>query len=382
MSGYVSIDNLYAGLSQVADFITSFLSMSIPQVGGSSLSSRTSVCVLEGLTARSKVQLAALVPACVGVAMAGFVGAVSLHQRCHRRRQQHASRQATHHGYENAESEATPVFQVHTVYGSESSPLVSEATDAHHSNAASMSVRSRLIAAAVNFGLTAYSAFVAIVVQLLHCVSVPGARESRLFIQGSVVCDLRGWQAGYVVALCLLSLVPFALPIVTHWSLREGSMLSQPSKDARIGVARALCSAYAPTHASWECVLMLHRLALALLYTFANSIPAIQTSLCALVTICALALHVFCAPMRGSASQPFQTTLLLCLLIVTVSKDFESSVLELASATSSDRATAYFAVLTLVFGYVVPLAGAAFCYWRVLKRAAVGACRKLACRAV
>ncbi len=107
---------------------------------------------------------------------------------------------------------------------------------------------------------------------------------------------------------------------------------------------------------------MVHRLALALLYTFATSLPVIQTGLCVLVTTAALLLHVFCQPMRGTASQPYQAVLLMCLLLVTVSKYFEASVLEVASPISSSRATDYCAIITLLFGYAVPLTGVIVCF--------------------
>ncbi len=124
---------------------------------------------------------------------------------------------------------------------------------------------------------------------------------------------------------------------------------------------------------------MVHRLALALLYAFGTSLPVIQTSLFALVSFGALALHVFQQPMRGTETQPFQTALLMCLLLVTVSKDFEASVLEVASPISSNSSTDYLSIITLLFGYVVPLVGVIVCYRVIIRQKVLEVCS--CCRA-
>ena len=112
---------------------------------------------------------------------------------------------------------------------------------------------------------------------------------------------------------------------------------------------------------------MVHRLALALLYTFGTSLPVIQTSQFALVSIGAQLLHVFCQPMRGTEAQPYQAGLLMCLLLVTMSKIFEASTLQLASSQSDAQSTDYLSIITLLFGYVVPLAGVIVCFRNVIK---------------
>jgi hypothetical protein len=112
---------------------------------------------------------------------------------------------------------------------------------------------------------------------------------------------------------------------------------------------------------------MEHRLALALLYMFASSTPVIQTGLCALVTVCALLMHVFAQPMRGTDSQAYQTVLLVCLLMVCMSKYFEASLLQVASPVTDTGSTDYAAVMTLMFGYVGPLVGVIVCYRRDIR---------------
>ncbi len=61
---------------------------------------------------------------------------------------------------------------------------------ARAADATSMPMRARCIAAAANFGLTAYSTLTTCAVRMLHCVEVPGslAHPLRLFLQGSLEC--------------------------------------------------------------------------------------------------------------------------------------------------------------------------------------------------
>ena len=179
------MDNLSAGLAQAASAIASFLSLRIPQATScSSASSSGGVCVSETLTAVSKVQLGAVVPFAVAGAMVIILAASRLWSRCRASKQLQPVDTAGNDPLQTAlliDGDAT-IDVVNT----------SVSIQAHHSEASSMSYRSRLIAAGVNFGLTVYSAFVTVVVQMLHCVAVPGAASSHLFIQGFVTCDLSG----------------------------------------------------------------------------------------------------------------------------------------------------------------------------------------------
>lgn len=371
MTSYVSIDNLSAGLSQVAGAIASVLSMRIPQSGSSSSSTSGGICVMETLSAVSKVQLSAMVPFAVAGAMLIILMCTHLWSRWRSSRPLTALRTDSISSLHSALLDRTEDREAIDVAVS---------IQAHHSDASTMSYRSRLIAAGVNFGLTAYSAFVTVVVQMLHCVSTPSQHgaSSRLFIQGTVSCDLGGWQVGYVIGLALLVVVPLGLILLSRWSLRIKTTSSGSLKDdARLGVARALYAPYVSEHAHyWESVLMTHRFALALLFTFATSMPVIQSGLRALITSLMLLLHVYNQPMRGTDSQMYQTVLLVCLLLVTMSKDFESSLLQVASPLSDTSATDYAAVITLLFGYVVPLVGVLVCFREDIR----GAVRKLCSR--
>jgi hypothetical protein len=140
-----------------------------------------------------------------------------------------------------------------------------------------ISKRARLVAAAVNFGLTAYATLTVACVKLLHCVQVPGVPShssvttvvSRRFIHGTASCDYTGWQG---VALAVVVLLAVAMVGVF-----AGAVLSRRSPSAqepehgwrqsvRRGVRLALVDMYHGRHGRfcWETVLMLQRLVRAL----------------------------------------------------------------------------------------------------------------------
>ena len=93
----------------------------------------------------------------------------------------------------------------------------------HTSRLPILPLRARVIAASFNLLLTVYSTFIAAIVKLLHCVSVPGqASGSFLFIQGGLTCEYLGWQLPFVVLLAALVAVPLLLPLLSRWSLKGG----------------------------------------------------------------------------------------------------------------------------------------------------------------
>jgi hypothetical protein len=139
--------------------------------------------------------------------------------------------------------------------------------------------RPKVVAAAVNFGLSAYATLTTAVFKLLHCVRVPGTppHQRRLFIQGSVTCDYAGWQLPLVMVVVVLTATPLLLPWVAAWSRRKprhtprdaskggeggrrGCCAGQVVADLRVGVRRALVETYTPGLFWWEAVLMAQRL--------------------------------------------------------------------------------------------------------------------------
>ena len=79
------------------------------------------------------------------------------------------------------------------------------------SDATVLSHRARCIAATMNFGLTVYSTVTVAVVQVLHCVVLPGASDASaryLFLHGGTVCGYGGWQLPLVLCLVVLARVP------------------------------------------------------------------------------------------------------------------------------------------------------------------------------
>jgi hypothetical protein len=66
----------------------------------------------------------------------------------------------------------------------------------------------------------------------------------------------------------------------------------------------------------WECVLMVQRLLLALLFTFGSSDATLRTVVSSLLCALYLALHVVVQPLRLQRTNALQTALLLCLFVV------------------------------------------------------------------
>ncbi len=94
--------------------------------------------------------------------------------------------------------------------------------------------RTKLVTAAVNFGLTAYATLTVAAVKMLHCVWVPGTPldQRRLFVRGSVVCSYSGWQAPYILLVALLvaipALLPFAGGLVASWCAMAACLTKTP----------------------------------------------------------------------------------------------------------------------------------------------------------
>jgi hypothetical protein len=160
----------------------------------------------------------------------------------------------------------------------------------------SVSRRTKIVTAAANFGLTAYSSLIITTVKMLHCVETPNplsaTSSQRLFIRGTWECNLVGWQAPFVILLILLGVAPLVLARVAAWSRRPcgqslpgTGVLEQPdsfagyhpvgptpatqagyelwcrvSHDARLGVRQALVESYVDERYWWESALMGQRL--------------------------------------------------------------------------------------------------------------------------
>ena len=101
----------------------------------------------------------------------------------------------------------------------------------------SSTLRSRFIAAGVNFGLTVHATLTVAVVKLLHCVAVPGdSAGMRLLVHASVRCAYGGWQAPLLLVLVLLLLAPAAVIAGAVWAAGQGV---QVADTPRLGVSRA-----------------------------------------------------------------------------------------------------------------------------------------------
>lgn len=229
-------------------------------------------------------------------------------------------------------------------------------------------LRSKYIAAGLNFFLSVYSSFLVTVVAMLHCVDVPG-RPRALFIHGSLECDYTGWQLPFVIAAVLLAAVPVVIPLLTSWAVShqhkhhlviqsDGYASVQTNSwkdDFCVGVILAFVTPYDSSMSWWEAVMVLHRLGLAFLYTFASSLAAIQSLLSILMCVTFLTLHLYRQPFRRPDSQALQTIFLFCLTVVSVMRNVSSSILDTAATGSERPLTVDFCEgVTLLFEYIIP----------------------------
>lgn len=238
-------------------------------------------------------------------------------------------------------------------------------------------MRPKYIAATLNWFLTVYSSLLVTAVAMLHCVHLPGRSQDVkfMFIDGSVVCNYIAWpQSIHVLAAGVLVASPFLVFLASSWAVQHiASQQLQASRgiipdrahalkrDVCEGVRSAFVAPYDSSMPWWESVMMVHRLALAFLCTFASESPAIQSLVSTLVCILFLVLHVYRQPLRQPASQALQSVLLLCLSIVSLVKDFWSSGLQYAVPLNPGTIPATIAstntfceVVTLLSEYLIP----------------------------
>ena len=125
--------------------------------------------------------------------------------------------------------------------------------------------------------------------------------------------------------------------------------------DVRCVFRRALLGVYVPSLYYWEAVIMVQRLSLAMIYTFASTVPIFQTTLCTLLCVVVLALHLSFAPMRDRNNHRFQAVLEFCLTVVALSRMLAACRIQLAVTWNDSAADALLNGLTVCFGYVVPI---------------------------
>ena len=318
------------------------------------------VCIDEGFSAVRRAQLEGVFPLAVVAGMLALVlGRWAVNAVAHRiartRRRRVPKARSIEFAMGSDHDHTAALLHV----DKPAAPLFDTDVDDHYVvNASAMSTRARYVGAAVTTLLLSHSVFLAAVVTLLHCLTLPGLRGARLFVQGSVVCDYGGWQLGYIMALLLLVLVPVTLPVVAH-SVMVSSTASGALTDAQVGFKRAVITSYGPRWYWWESVLLLHRCTLASLYAFLADQPVLQTASFAFVCLAALVSHTLVQPFKAPVVNALQSLLLVCLAVYSMCQVPPAIVTQaaLASASDSPQAVSLFDSLSVVFGLVVPLVG-------------------------
>lgn len=267
--------------------------------------------------------------------------------------------------------------------------------------------RTQLCVAVINYGLTMHGLFVQASLTLLHCVTVPifhsqnnnnnnnnlstPSRARRLFVAGSVDCELGPWRDVLICVACGLCTVPMVLPLMISWSQRqpEGGPSSasgpagrqQPSHCScctagvcnsscrglrccsralvRTSVAQVLLAPYHPQWFWWEAVLMGQRVLLGLVFTFVPaSAPATQSLVLTLLCVGFLVAHTTASPFVDPQSQTLQTVLLYCLIAVSLSSMPGAISVEAVCSGGINKTTPVYStsqVLQLWVGVVIPL---------------------------
>ena len=288
---------------------------------------------------------------------------------------------------------------------SPSPPSLAHAGGVCPGDASAAPMRARAIGAAVNLLLSGYATLSLAVVKLLHCVAVPGTDPTStwLFINGDVACSYSGWQLPLVVVLALLVATPLCLPLLSAWASRDVPTVNGPAAiavqrgrgidtspvvhsrrqcccvcggvaskawlspalvaDVRWGVHRALCGSYHVAWHWWEAALMVQRLLLALVFTFASAhAPGVAVLANSVVCVLALVAHVSVRPLHAVVSHRLQTVLLLCLTVVSFASGPYAVAQESATVAVPVPSNQAARVLTVLFGVVVPVVALAAAY--------------------
>ena len=361
----VQLPNLESDVTSFLAAVLSVIRLQIPQ------SSRVvGFCVSSG---RTKVLVEGLTPLAVGVAMAVLIGMMLAVNRVRGGWRQTGPpllprpvRRTKAHSLEslnlsvNVDTEAAVALIPRSFSVLPAGPVVPDLdADEHYvDDPTNMTFRARVASAGIMLVLFVYGGLITTLVSLLHCVTVPGAPPSDtfLFIQGSVRCNFGGWQAGYVLLLAVFIAFPLLAPVLAWRTMRSVSD-SSCIADFHVGFRRALVGAYSAQLYWWESVLLLHRVLLAVLFTFGSSKPLQQALVAVAVCMLFALLHTHFRPMRDRTSNLLQQLLLVCLLVVALARVPYAAQVSAAVATRTLSDEGY-VVLTLLFGYVIPGVGA------------------------
>lgn len=214
--------------------------------------------------------------------------------------------------------------------------------------------KERLKGATLTFILFSYTSILSATLRLLSCYSMPGATGKYLFLDATVSCDATGWQAPlYVIVICVVGFA-VALPLLTFAVRRRGLLTFS-------AVHRVLCEPYKSAFYYWESILLVQRLALAFLDTFAVAYPVPRLVLAGLLVGAVTMAQTVLRPQYYHTSYRLQSTLqasLLVIILINLGPAQTAQTLQLGPQTLSlpQAVTNRLAdTLEILFVYIVPL---------------------------
>lgn len=211
----------------------------------------------------------------------------------------------------------------------------------------------RMKGAVLNWFLFAYSAILSATLRLLSCVRVPGESGTFLFQDATRSCSSAAWQAPLFIVVTFVVGFAVLMPLITFKAYRR--------RIVGRGVYRVLCEQYTGPCYWWESVLIMQRLVLSFLNTFAVTMPVLRLVLATLVCLCCTVGHILARPMQDGAAQRLQTILQFSLLVVVISNITPAHSIELADgglnslSSAATQTTRLLSTLDLLFVYIVPI---------------------------
>lgn len=345
MIGYMDTTDVSTTVYRVGRTMASLFQFRLP-----SSVSHAGLCVITGMSPLGKVYFDASVPFAVAIALIIVLGLIALRKR---------GRDTTSAVSDESWSERTPLFQRElSGYGDVSTSFMSSQP------ARVVTGQARVFAILTSAGIMLYSAVNSAVLQMLHCVPLPGvdAGTTRLFLQASVACDYTGWQLPFIILLVCLVCVPILLGLCAQ---RAMSDVESPWWS---GARLALTLPYTDRWCAWESVLMSHRLLLAIVFAFGPGYPVLQTTAASLICLLFLLGHVGCGAVSHTPSQVLQTCLLTLLCIAALARTFHAARTQLAIFADDSVTTSVLEAVTALSTLVLPLVCFLLSYARPCRR--------------
>lgn len=218
--------------------------------------------------------------------------------------------------------------------------------------------------AALTWFLFGYSSILSTTLTLLSCVQVPGESGTYLFRGATVACT-QTWRGPLVFVTVVLFLFAACLPLLAYTVKRAHTRADRKGRPD--SMYRTLCEPFHDKVYWWEAVLVTQRLLMACLDTFLAQFPVFRLIFACFLSLFCTVAHILVSPMTLASTQRLQTSLQICLLVVTVCYIPQAQVTEqaapgvLASSRAESLSASFLLAVQVAFMYVVPLISVILC---------------------